>query len=141
MVSAKDQWQAWRDDYRATRPAVTCEGCGTHYESGQDEGNAVYIGYSLKSCGECQRKTAHRNASLQAHIQAHQAIHPARGLRTIHRDIACRYISLFDGSTFAVQTDADDADIYLRNVFGLTIAKVLSTDRYPKPVEVFDLPF
>ena len=26
-----EDWRAWRDDNRSERPAVTCEGCGTHY--------------------------------------------------------------------------------------------------------------
>ena len=40
------------------------------------------------------------------------------------------------------QTGPDTADIYLRNFFALTIAKVLSTDKYPpKHLEVFDLPY
>ena len=48
------QWRAWREDYRSSRPPVTCETCETHYPSGQDEGNAVYIGYRLVQCGNCQ---------------------------------------------------------------------------------------
>ena len=51
MVSKESQWRAWRDDYRSERPDVTCAGCGTHYPRGTDTGNATYIGYSLKSCG------------------------------------------------------------------------------------------
>ena len=145
-----EDWLAWRDDNRSERPAVTCEGCGTHYPRGnQDTGNATYIGYSLKTCGACYRHNELKRASARVVLKIHRHIEARRNIakdarkpiKEIHRDIAARYITRFDGSTFAVQTDVDDADIYLRNAFGLTIAKVLATDRYPKPVEVFDLPF
>lgn len=53
----KEAWQAWRQDYRCERPAVTCDGCGTHYPRGKDTGNATYIGYALKSCEACHRQT------------------------------------------------------------------------------------
>ena len=89
-----------------------------------------------------------KRASARVHLKLHRHIEARRNtpkeakpIRDIHRDIACRYIQRFDGSTFAVPTAADDADIYLRNALGLTIAKVMPTDRYPKPAEVFDLPF
>ena len=144
-----EQWLAWRDDYRSERPAVTCEGCGTHYPRGKDEGNATYIGFSLKSCGACHRENEIKRQSARVVLKLHRHITETRKntpkgskpIRDIHRDIAARYITRFHGSTFAVPTAEDDADIYLRNIFGLTIAKVMPTDRYPKPVEVFDLPF
>ena len=134
MVSLKEQWRAWRDDYRSSRPAVTCEGCGTHYPRGnQDEGNATYIGYSLKSYGECQR-ISQREKSRQDHFQAHLA--SRNGIRKIHRDVAIRYIERFGGSTFVVQTEIDDCEIYLRNAFGLAIATVSMFDKFPKTVEI-----
>ena len=147
-VCTAEQWRAWRDDYRSERPAVTCDGCGTHYPRGKDEGNATYIGYSLKSCGACHRDNELKRADARVVLKLHRHISARKNtpkeskpIREIHRDTACRYISRFDGSTFTVQTAPDDADIYLRNAFGLTIAKVMPTDRYPKPVEIHDLPF
>lgn len=144
-----EQWAAWRDDYRCARPAVTCDGCGKHYRRGEDEGNATYIGYALKSCGACHRENELKRSSarvvlkLQRHIEARRNTpkDARKPLRDIHRDTACRYIQRFDGSTFVVPTAEDNADIYLRNAFGLTIAKVMPTDRYSQPAEVFDLPF
>ena len=50
-----EQWRAWREDYRSSRPPVTCQGCNTHYPAGKDEGNAVYQGYNLVKCGNCQQ--------------------------------------------------------------------------------------
>ena len=139
MVSLKEQWRAWRDDYRSSRPAVTCEGCGTHYPRGKDEGNATYIGYSLKSCEECQR--IRREKSRQDHFQA-RLVASRNGIRKIHRDVAIRYIERFGGSTFVVQTEIDDCEIYLRNFLGLTIATVSQFDKFQKPPEniVDDLP-
>ena len=144
-----EQWLAWRDDYRCTRPAVTCEACGTHYKAGQDTGNATYIGYALKSCGNCHRQNELKRASARVMLKIHRHIEARRNtpkgsqktIKDIHRDIAMRYITRFDGSTFAVPIAEDDAEIYLRNAFGLTIAKVMPTDKYPKPAPVFDLPF
>ena len=49
------QWLAWRDDYRCARPPVTCENCDTHYPAGKDEGNAIYLGFRLVECGNCQQ--------------------------------------------------------------------------------------
>jgi len=144
----KDAWQMWREDYRCARPAVTCEGCRTHYPRGKDEGNATYIGYSLKTCGNCHRQNELKRSSARVMLKLHRHItarmntpKEAKPIRGIHRDIAARYITRFHGSTFAVPTAEDNADIYLRNTYGLTIAKVIPTDRYPKAVEVFDLPF
>ena len=153
----RQQWRAWRDDYRCARPAVTCQNCDTHYPRGKDEGNATYIGYSLKSCGNCQQVKlteieARRKAEvaevverIEKRLSNHIATRrntPTKPIREIHQDVATRYILLFNGSTFSVQTAPDDADIFLRNAFGLTIAKVLLTDRYPKDyVVVDDLPF
>ena len=144
----EDAWRAWREDYRSERPAVTCEGCGTHYPRGKDEGNATYIGYSLKTCGACHRENELKRASARVSLKLHRHITARKNtpkgsqpIKEVHRDTAARYITRFDGSTFAVPTAEDNAEIYLRNAYGLTIAKVMPTDRYPHPAEVFDLPF
>ena len=57
------------------------------------------------------------------------------GIRKIHRDVAVRYRERFGGSTFVVQTEIDDREIYLRNSLGLTIATVSIFDKFPKPPE------
>ena len=64
--------------------------------------------------------------------------------KRVFRDVACRYIQRFGGSTFAIQTDADDAEIYLRDRFGEVIATVSLLDQFPKPLaeSVFaDMPY
>ena len=134
-----EQWQMWRDDYRCARPPVSCEGCDTFYPSHKDAGMMIFEGFRLVQCSECQRQKRIKK-SLRDHFQARLA--SLNGIRKIHRDIAVRYIERFGGSTFAVQTEIDDCEIYLRNAFGLAIAQVLSTDRYPtaeKPIE--DIPY
>lgn len=138
----RQDWKAYRDDYRCTRSAVTCEGCGTHYPRGKDEGNATYIGYALKTCGNCERLKRYAEirkvtARISKRIDNWIATRDA-GNRKVHRDIACRYIERYQGETFAVQTEIDDCKIYLRNANGKTIAEVLSTDRYPKLPSVTD---
>lgn len=145
------QWQAWREDSRCTRPAVTCQNCETHYPRGKDEGNATYHGYRLVKCGKCQDvQFVHRKAEIakvsariQRKLQQHIATRDA-GKRRVRRDVACRYIAMFGGSTFNVQTDADDCEIYLRNKHGETIASVSLLNRFPEPVNesIFDeMPF
>lgn len=125
-------WQDWRDDYRCTRPAVTCQGCDTHYPKGKDEGNAVYSGFNLVSCGECSKRHAEP-----------QILFPHVYKRT-YRDVACRYIAMFGGETFSVQTAFDDCEIYLRDKHGETIATVSLLNRFSEHVDTArfdDLPF
>ena len=129
MVSKESQGRAWRDDYRSERPDVTCAAGGTHYPRGKDERNATYIGYSLKSFGERQC-ISRREKSQQEHFQA-RLVASRNGIRKIHRDVAVRYIERFGGSTFVVQTEIDDCEIYLRNSLGLTIAIVSMFDKFP----------
>ena len=159
------EWRNWREDaHRATRPAVTCENCDTHYPRGQDEGNARYEGYNLVECGACQevefvpvdrraeiRKVVERiTRKLSNHIAARTG--PASEpeilfphvYRRVFRDTACRYIRRFGGQTFSVQTAIDDSEIYLRNRHGLTIATVSLLNRFPEEVDtaIFDdMPF
>lgn len=54
-------------------------------------------------------------------------------IKTTYRDIAARYIQRFGGDVFIHQTDIDACDVYLRNCFGLAIAKVSPFDKFPKP--------
>ena len=94
---------------------------------------------------KCERCSRHSEickvtARIRKRINEHLASREA-GKKVIHRDTACRYIARYGGSTYQLQTDADNSKIYLKNSLGKTLAKVLPTDRYPKPVEVFDLPF
>ena len=127
------QWQAWREDSRCTRPAVTCQGCDTHYPRGKDEGNAIYQGFNLVECGNCQKVEFAEPRILFPHAY-----------KRVFRDVACRYIQRFGGSTFNVQTDADDCDIYLRDKHGETIASVSMHNRFPEHVDesIFDeMPF
>ena len=132
------QWAAWRDDYRCMRPAVTCQKCDTHYPRGKDEGNAIYIGFRLVQCGNCQQVEFAAEADSEPRI-----LFPHAYKRT-SRDVACRYIQRFGGSTFRVQTDADDCEIYLRNKHGETIASVSLQNRFPEHVDMAifdDMPF
>ena len=125
------QWAAWRDDYRCMRPAVTCQKCDTHYPRGKDEGNAIYIGFRLVQCGNCQEVVFHEEEQRKAEPRI---LFPHAYKRT-YRDVACRYIQRFGGSTFSVQTDADDCDIYLRNKHGETIASVSLLNRFPETID------
>lgn len=56
--SEKEDWRAWRDDYRCARPeAVTCQGCDTHYPVHQDAGQMNFdAGFNLVRCSECIRQ-------------------------------------------------------------------------------------
>ena len=62
--------------------------------------------------------------------------------RRVCRDVVCRYIRRFGGSTFQVQTDFDNAETYLRDVTGLAIAQISFLNRFPEQVTVSDdIPF
>lgn len=139
------QWRAWREDYRSSRPAVTCENCDTHYPRGVDEGNATYHGYRLVECGNCKRKAAIRKARNNVALKLWRHINKHRNdNRTVYRDVACRYIRRFEGKTYALQTDVDACEIYLENAEGRIIGRVSMLDKYPKPppAETFDdMPF
>ena len=73
---------------------------------------------------------------------------PGVGFRYLYkrtyRDVACRYIQRFGGSTYKEPTAIDDYEVYLRNRDGEIIATISSFDRFPKPVDtqIFDnIPF
>ncbi|MDD9972980.1 MAG: hypothetical protein OXU27_03190 [Candidatus Poribacteria bacterium] len=59
--SEKEDWRAWREDYRSSRPPVTCQKCDTHYPRGKDEGNAIYRGFTLVQCGNCPKPPTAEN--------------------------------------------------------------------------------
>lgn len=128
------QWMAWRDDYRCARPPVSCQGCDTFYPTGKDAAVMTFQGFNLIRCSECDTpKPKAEPTVLFPHVY-----------KRVFRDVACRYIERFGGSTFMLQTDVDDAEIYLRNRQGFTIATVSMFDRFAKPVndtELADIPF
>lgn len=134
LMSQKNlqQWMAWRDDYRCARPDVSCQGCDTFYPQGKHAPMMQFQGFNLVHCSECEKPKA-EPVLLFPHVY-----------KRVFRDVACRYIQRFGGSTFSVQTDVDDAEIYLRNALGFPIATVSMFDRFPKPVdasELSDIPF
>lgn len=61
--------------------------------------------------------------------------------RRVCRDVVCRYIRRFGGSTFQVQTDFDNAETYLRDVTGLAIAQVSFLSRFPEQVTDSEIPY
>ena len=129
------QWHNWRTDYRCSRPPVTCRGCGRHYEPHQNTAVMTFVGFNLVHCSNCDAPKAEKPKT--------PIIFP-KPKKCIGRDVACRYIVRFHGSTFWYQTDIDTAEVYLRNAFGDVIAKVGTFDSFPKPVDeiVFDdMPF
>lgn len=128
----RSQCLAWRDDYRCARPPVSCQGCDTYYPTNVDAQQMTFEGFNLVHCSNCE-KPKREPVVLFPHAY-----------RRVFRDVACRYIARFGGSTFMLQTDADDAEIYLRNSDGFTIATVSPFDRFPKSfdeTELADIPF
>ena len=119
------QWMAWRDDYRCARPLVSCQGCDTFYPSHQSATQMVFEGFNLVRCSACNEKTEPKIPFPHVY-------------KRVNRDVACRYIQRFGGSTFSVQTAIDDCEIYLRNAFGFPIATVSMFDKFPKVSPVFD---
>ena len=116
------QWMAWRDDYRCARPPVSCNGCDTFYPPNAHAPVMVFEGFTLVRCTACKPNGQTEPEILFPHVY-----------RRVFRDTVCRYIRRFGGSTFSVQTAADDCEIYLRDKHGRTLASVSFLDRYPKP--------
>ena len=63
--------------------------------------------------------------------------------RVIHRDVACRYLKRFGGHTQKEPTPyAHDAYfVYLFDSEGEKRGEVSMFDKFPKPPQVFDLPY
>ena len=128
------QWHHWRTDYRCDRPPVECRGCGRHYPPHESANVMTFVGFNLVHCSNCDTPKAKTTPPVIFPIPK----------RTIGRDVVCRYIVRFDGTTFWQQTDVDDGDVYLRNKHGKVIAKVSQFDTFPKPFDpslIDDIPF
>ena len=130
-----EQWKAWRDDYRCARPPVSCKGCDTYYPTDKDAAVMIFDGFTLVECSNCYRKQEIRRAKAQALAKLQRHINARRnGNRKVNSDVACRYITRFGGSTFAIQTEMDNCEVYLQNAGGKVLARVDMFDKYPKPV-------
>ena len=146
QVWTRDGWKDVEVGREYPHQCVNCDAVISNLNRSKHTINGV-----PHKCEKCYRRSeiavvADRiRRQLEAHLAArkqHAIKEARRPIREIHRDIAIRYIQRFNGSTFHVQTAADDSDIYLRNAFALTIAKVLATDKYPSQAPpVQDLPF
>ena len=144
QVWTRDGWKPVEVGTEYPHQCVSCDAIISHLNRSRHSINGV-----PQTCEQCERANELKRSSarvvlkLHRHLQARRAVKEARKpIREIHRDTACRYIQMFNGSTFVVQTDADDCIIYLRNAYALTIAKVKATDKYPtEPEGVDNLPF
>ena len=130
--------------------SIACE-CGKVYPLSESEKlSPARINGIAKACTACMpsrhpremTKAADRiRLTLARHIAKMRRAHMKR---TIYRDVAVRYLRLFGGSTFSVQTDVDACEIYLENAKGMIIGKVSTLDLYPKgfdDVVVDEIPF
>lgn len=132
--------------YCVDNQPVECE-CGRIYPAHSRKVNASRINGIANGCTACladrhQREIAKAAARCRLTLARHIAA--ARSKRTIHRDVAIRYLQIFGGSTYQIQTDVDAAEIYLEDAKGRILGKVDTRDKYPKPPppEVFaDMPF
>ena len=130
--------------------SIACE-CGKVYPfSEREKLSPNRVNNVAKGCTACKPtrheremgKAADRiRIKLARHIAATRR---ARKKRRIYRDVAVRYLRIFGGQTFSVQTDVDDCEVYLENAKGLIIGKVSTLDLYPKgfdDVVVDEIPF
>ena len=117
---------------------IACE-CGKVYPISESEKlSPARINGIAKACTACmpsrhQREMTKAADRIRLTLARHIAMRRARMKRTIYRDVAVRYLRLFGGSTFSVQTDVDACEIYLENAKGMILGKVSSLDLYPKP--------
>lgn len=129
---------------------IACE-CGKVYPfSESDKLSPMRINNVAKGCTACypsrhQREIAKAASRCRLKLARHIAqMRRAHMKRTIYRDVAVRYLRLFGGQTFSVQTDVDACEVYLENAKGMIIGKVSSLDLYPKGFDdcvIDEMPF
>ena len=130
--------------------SIACE-CGKVYPFSESEKlSPNRVNNVANGCTACKPTRHEREMSkaadrirlkLARHIAATRR---ARMKRRIYRDVAVRYLRIFGGQTFSVQTDVDDCEVYLENAKGQIIGKVSTLDLYPKgfdDVLVDEIPF
>lgn len=131
------------------RQEVMCE-CGQVYPVHSRKVNASRVNGIANGCTACKPSERERELTKAADrcrlkLARHIAMmRRAEMKRMIYRDVAVRYLRLFGGQTFAVQTDVDACEIYLENAKGQIIGAVSYLDKYPKlpPAATFDeMPF
>ena len=128
---------------------VQCE-CGKVYKESDRAVYASRINGIANGCTAC-KPSKHESESIKASdsirlkLARHTAaMRRARMKRIIYRDVAVRYLRLFGGQTFSVQTDVDACEVYLENKQGMILGQVSSFDLYPKgfdDVIVDEIPF
>lgn len=126
---------AWLESDRYDdREVIPCE-CGAVYPRHSRSVNASSINGKANGCTACKPSRHEREiAKAKARCLLRLARHIAnQRKRTIYRDVAVRYLQRFGGSTFAVQTESDDCEIYLENAKGQILGAVSYLDKYPKP--------
>ena len=122
-------------EYYETRNELPCA-CGAvfprrlsyHISSVSINGKATDC-TKCKPHGERSRRIREIANSIEATLFRHRHAKP----RIVCNDVAVRYLKRFGGSTFAVQTDADDCDVFLKNEDDTVIAVITLLDRFPKP--------
>jgi len=122
-----------------------CE-CGKVYPKFSKQVHGSTVNGIHNGCISCKPERYQREleAITRSMLKLARHIAAARGHRKVFRDVAVRYLKRFGGSTFSVQTDVDDCEIYLENAKGQIVGKVDSRDKYPKPPpdSIFDdMPF
>ena len=143
-------WGGWSEsDGYDDRTEIPCE-CGAVYPRHSRKVNASSINGIANGCTRCkpsrhQRELTKAADRIRLKLARHiAACRKARRKRIIYRDVAVRYLRLFGGETFSVQTDVDACEVYLENAKGMILGKVSSLDLYPKGLDdvvVDDIPF
>ena len=111
-----------RKDWKVPFPVVTdiCE-CGAVQYMHTFDRERRYTNGVLVECKHCKPTEPE---ILFPHVY-----------KRVFRDVACRYIQRFGGSTFAVQTEIDDCEIYLRDRFGEVIASVSLRNQFSEKID------
>lgn len=134
------------DCYRTLK----CGNCGKVYPLSESEKlSPSRINGVAKACISCmpsrhQREISKAADRIRLKLARHIACQRARKKRIIYRDVAVRYLRLFGGHIFSVQTDVDAPEAYLENAKGMILGKVSTLDQYPKGLDdviVDEIPF
>ena len=134
-------------EFYETRNELPCA-CGAVFpRHASHHLSSVFINGKATDCTKCKPNgtRSRRIREIANQIEATLFRHREGKPRIVCNDVAVRYLKRFGGSTFAVQTDADDCDVFLKNREDAVIAVVTLFDRFPKPPpvnsEFADMPY
>ena len=123
-------------DWYETRNELPCKCCAVFPRHASDHLSSVSINGIYTDCTKCKPngERSRRIKEIANRIKATLFRHLHAKPRIVCNDVTVRYLKRFGGQTFAVQTEIDECDVFLKNDAGEVLAVVSLFDRFPKPL-------